>query len=98
MKMLLDMSPRNLEKVLYFAAFVVTDPGNTPLQYKQVLSDKEYRDAQHEYGAKAFKRRHGRRGHKGAAARTLILRELARTQLSRTSVNSSARPEARKRH
>ena len=49
MKMLLDMSPRNLEKVLYFAAFVVTDPGNTPLQYKQVLSDKEYRDAQNEY-------------------------------------------------
>lgn len=45
MKMLLDMSPRSLEKVLYFAAFVVLDPGTTPLMYKQVLSDKEYRDA-----------------------------------------------------
>ena len=55
MKMLLDMSPRNLEKVLYFAAFVVTDPGDTPLLYKQVLSDKEYREAQAEYGPKAFK-------------------------------------------
>ncbi len=55
MKMLLDMSPRSLEKVLYFAAFVVTDPGATPLLYKQLLSDKEYRDAQAEYGAKAFK-------------------------------------------
>ncbi len=55
MKMLLDMSPRSLEKVLYFAAFVVTDPGTTPLMYKQVLSDKEYREAQAQYGAKAFK-------------------------------------------
>ncbi|OQB23407.1 MAG: DNA-directed RNA polymerase subunit beta' [Firmicutes bacterium ADurb.Bin182] len=55
MKMLLDMSPRNLEKVLYFAAFVVTDPGTTPLVYKQVLSDKEYREAQEQYGHKAFK-------------------------------------------
>ncbi|MEA4971394.1 MAG: DNA-directed RNA polymerase subunit beta' [Candidatus Pelethousia sp.] len=55
MKMLLDMSPRSLEKVLYFASFVVTDPGATPLLYKQLLSDKEYRDAQAEYGAKAFK-------------------------------------------
>ena len=52
---MLDMSPRNLEKVLYFAAFVVTDPGDTPLLYKQVLSDKEYREAQAEYGPKAFK-------------------------------------------
>ena len=55
MKMLLDMSPRSLEKVLYFAAFVVLDPGTTPLMYKQVLSDKEYRDAQAEYGPKAFR-------------------------------------------
>ncbi len=55
MKMLLDMSPRNLEKVLYFVAFVVTDPGDTPLAYKQILTDKEYRDAQRDYGAKSFK-------------------------------------------
>ena len=55
MKMLLDMSPRALEKVLYFAAFVVTDPGTTDLQYKQLLTDKEYREAQEKFGAKAFK-------------------------------------------
>ena len=53
--MLLDMSPRALEKVLYFAAFVVTDPGTTDLQYKQLLTDKEYREAQEKFGAKAFK-------------------------------------------
>ena len=55
MKMLLDMSPRALEQVLYFAAYVVTDPGDTALQYKQVLTDKEYREAQEIYGPKAFK-------------------------------------------
>ena len=55
MKMLLDMSPRALERVLYFAAFVVTDPGQTPLTHKQILTDKEYREAQEQYGAKAFK-------------------------------------------
>ena len=55
MKMLLDMSPRALEQVLYFAAYVVTDPGDTALQYRQVLTDKEYREAQEIYGPKAFK-------------------------------------------
>ena len=55
MKMLLDMSPRALEKVLYFAAFVVTDPGTTPLMHKQILSDQEYREAQEQYGPKSFK-------------------------------------------
>ena len=55
MKMLLDMSPRSLERILYFAAFVVTDPGTTPLMHKQILSDQEYREAQEQYGAKSFK-------------------------------------------
>ncbi|NLG37345.1 MAG: DNA-directed RNA polymerase subunit beta' [Clostridiales bacterium] len=44
MGLLLDMSPRTLDKVLYFASFVVTDPGDTPLEYKQLLTDKEYRE------------------------------------------------------
>lgn len=55
MKMLLDMSPRALEKILYFANFVVIDPGATPLTHKSLLTDKEYREAQQKYGAKAFK-------------------------------------------
>ena len=54
MKMLLDMSPRSLEQVLYFAAYVVTDPGETGLGYKQVLTDREYHEAVDQYGAKAF--------------------------------------------
>ncbi|NLI53699.1 MAG: DNA-directed RNA polymerase subunit beta' [Clostridiales bacterium] len=55
MKMLLDMSPRSLEQVLYFGAYVVIDPGHTALQYKQILTDKEFREAQEQYGAKAFR-------------------------------------------
>ena len=55
MGLLLDMSPRNLEKVLYFANFVVTDPGETGLEYKQLLNDKEYREYQSRFGEDAFK-------------------------------------------
>ncbi|MDW7670819.1 MAG: DNA-directed RNA polymerase subunit beta' [Bacillota bacterium] len=45
MGLLLDMSPRSLEKVLYFAAYVVTDPGDSHLTHKQVLTEKEYGEA-----------------------------------------------------
>ncbi len=47
--LLLDISPRLLEKVLYFAAYIVTDPGFTPLEEKQLLSEKEYRDMRERY-------------------------------------------------
>ena len=50
MGLILDMSPRSLEKVLYFASYVVIDPGKTPLMKKQLLSEKEYRDAVEKYG------------------------------------------------
>ena len=55
MKMLLDMSPKALEQVLYFAAFVVIDPGETTLQKKQILTDREYREYQEQFGPKSFK-------------------------------------------
>ena len=50
MGLILDISPRILEKVLYFASYVVLDPGETELMYKQVLSEKEYREAYDKYG------------------------------------------------
>ncbi len=62
MGLLLDMSPRDLEKVLYFASFVVTDPGNTPLEYKQLLNDKELRESQEKYGDDAFVAKMGAEG------------------------------------
>ena len=55
MGLLLDMSPRSLERVLYFAAYVVLDPGNTNLTYKQVINDKELREAEEKYGRDAFR-------------------------------------------
>lgn len=50
MGLLLDMSPRALEKVLYFASYVVIDPGQTPLSKKQILSEREYRDSLEKFG------------------------------------------------
>ena len=50
MGLLLDMSPRSLEKVLYFATYIVTDPGDTTLYYKQILNEKEYREYKDKYG------------------------------------------------
>ncbi|HIE12261.1 MAG TPA: DNA-directed RNA polymerase subunit beta' [Desulfotomaculum sp.] len=50
MGLLLDMSPRALEKVLYFVSYLVTDPGDTPLVKKQLLSDSEYREHREKYG------------------------------------------------
>ena len=55
MGLILDISPRVLEKVLYFASYIVLDPGDTGLQYKEVLSEKEYRDEIEKYGADAFR-------------------------------------------
>ena len=87
MKMLLDMNPKDLEKILYFASFVVTDPGTTPFAYKQLLTDKEYRDAQAEYGPKAF------RAGMGAEAIKVLLQQLDLEKLEgelRTEVDNSS--------
>lgn len=54
MGLLLDMSPRSLEKILYFASYVVTNPGETGLNEKQLLTEKEYRTAVEKYGYNTF--------------------------------------------
>ncbi len=51
MGLILDISPRTLEKVLYFASYIVLDKGETDLQYKQVLSEQEYQDAREKWGS-----------------------------------------------
>ncbi|WP_442956007.1 DNA-directed RNA polymerase subunit beta' [Paenibacillus sp. MMO-58] len=50
MGLALDMSPRSLEEIIYFASYVTTDPGDTPLEKKQLLSEKEYRSYREKYG------------------------------------------------
>lgn len=52
MGILLDMSPRSLEKVLYFASYIVIEPGETSLSHKQLLNEKEYMDYREKYGSK----------------------------------------------
>ena len=52
MGLILDLSPRVLEKVLYFASYIVLDAGDTDMDYKQVLSEKEYQDARETWGSR----------------------------------------------
>ena len=53
--LMLDISPRNLEKVVYFAAYIVTDKGTSGLEKCQILNEKEYHEAQEKYGKNSFK-------------------------------------------
>ncbi len=74
--LLLDMSPRSLERVVYFASYVVIDPGTTPLNKKQLLTETEYREMREKYG-QAFK------AGMGAEASKELLKELDLDKLSR---------------
>ncbi len=70
MGLILDMSPRSLEKVLYFAAYIVIDPGETGLTEKQVLTEREYSEAIEKYGSGSF------RAGMGAEAVKQLLRQI----------------------
>ncbi|ADL06903.1 DNA-directed RNA polymerase subunit beta' [Thermosediminibacter oceani] len=74
--LMLDMSPRSLEKVIYFASYIVIDPGNTPLAKKQLLTEKEYREYREKYG-NAF------RAGMGAEAIKELLEEIDLEKLSK---------------
>ncbi len=76
MGLLLDMSPRALEKVLYFVSYVVIDPGDTPLTKKQLLSEKEYREYLEKYGNRF-------RAGMGAEAIKELLQEIDLEKLSK---------------
>ncbi len=77
MGLLLDISPRALEKVLYFASYIVIDPGNTPLLKKQLLTETEVREYRERYGSNAFK------AMMGAEAIKLLLEEIDLDELAR---------------
>ena len=70
MGLILDLSPRVLEKVLYFASYIVLDPGETPLMKKQVLSEQEYQSYVDQYGPDGF------RAGMGAEAIQELLKEI----------------------
>ena len=94
MGLILDISPRTLEKVLYFASYVVLDPGSTSLQYKQVLSEKEYREEVEKYGGTG-----GFRVGMGAEAIQELLRSIDLNkddaELRRALVDSTGQKRAR---
>ncbi|KPK63394.1 MAG: DNA-directed RNA polymerase subunit beta' [Planctomycetes bacterium SM23_32] len=56
---LLAMKSSDLQRIIYFQNFAVTDPKDTPLEYRQLLTEEEYREAQHEYGERGFEARMG---------------------------------------
>ncbi len=74
--LILDISPRNLEKVIYFAAYIVTDKGTSDLMQNQILSEKEYHEAVEKYGKDSFK------AEMGAQAIRKLLREVDLDKLS----------------
>ena len=74
--LMLDISPRNLEKIVYFASYIVTDKGTSDLLKCQVLTEKEYHDAQEKYGVGSFK------AEMGAEALEKLLKEIDVDKLS----------------
>ena len=76
MGLLLDIAPRSLEKVLYFASYIVLDPKNTMLTKNQILTEKEYRDSVEMYGFNSFDAR------MGAEAIQVLLKEIDIEKLS----------------
>ena len=74
--LMLDISPRNLEKIVYFASYIVTDKGTSGLEKCQVLNEKEYHEAEEKYGKKSFK------AEMGAEALKKLLEEIDLDKLS----------------
>ena len=74
--LMLDISPRNLEKIVYFASYIVTDKGTSDLMKCQVLTEKEYHDAEEKYGVGSFK------AEMGAEALEKLLKEIDLDKLS----------------
>ena len=91
--LILDISPRNLEKIIYFASYVVTDKGTSGLIKTQVLTEKEYHEAEEKYGKGSFK------AEMGAEALEKLLKEVDLDKLAETLkkelVNASEQKKAK---
>ena len=91
--LMLDISPRNLEKVIYFASYIVTDKGTTGLAKAQVLTEKEYHEAVEKYGKGSFK------AEMGAEALEKLLQEIdldkLAEKLKKELINASEQKKAK---
>jgi len=86
--LMLDMTARNLERVIYYEDYLVVDPGNTPLHKHQLLSEMEYREARETYGPEAFQAKMGAEAVRDALAHTDLPREIEALQQAMTETKS----------
>jgi DNA-directed RNA polymerase subunit beta' len=80
--LILDMTARNLERVIYYEDYLVIDPGNTPLKQHQLLSEMEYREARETYGPEAFHARMGAEAVREALSKSELAKEIDKLQIA----------------
>jgi DNA-directed RNA polymerase subunit beta' len=86
--LVLDMTARNLERVIYYEDYMVIDPGSTPLKQHQLLSEHEYREARETYGAEAFVAKMGAEAVREAMARVDLAKSIEALQVGMTETKS----------
>ncbi|HAV61132.1 MAG TPA: DNA-directed RNA polymerase subunit beta', partial [Verrucomicrobiales bacterium] len=86
--LVLDMTARNLERVIYYEDYMVIDPGSTPLTVNQLLSEVEYREARETYGADAFVAKMGAEAVRDGLARVDLQKEVEGLEVAMTETRS----------
>ena len=86
--LVLDMTARNLERVIYYEDYMVIDPGSTPLKQNQLLSEHEYREARETYGSEAFLAKMGAEAVRDALAKVDLAKQIDALQQAMTETRS----------
>src|SRR5438046_1917391 len=86
--LMLDMTARNLERVIYYEDYLVIEPGNTPLKQHQLLSEMEYRESRQTYGPDAFVAKMGAEGVREALAKVDLHKQIEQLQVAMTETKS----------
>jgi DNA-directed RNA polymerase subunit beta' len=86
--LVLDMTARNLERVIYYEDYMVIDPGSTPLKLNQLLSEHEYREARETYGPDAFLAKMGAEAVRDALAKVDLGKQIDNLQIAMTETKS----------
>ena len=82
--LVLDMTARNLERVIYYEDYMVVDPGSTPLKQNQLLSEHEYREARETYGAEGFIAKMGAEAVRDALAKVDLAKQIGASSTGTT--------------
>src|SRR6266853_264580 len=86
--LVLDMTARNLERIIYYEDYMVIDPGSTPLKQNQLLSEHEYREARETYGPEAFQAKMGAEAVRDALAKVDLGKQIELLQVAMTQTKS----------